>query len=65
MSCKFIRKKPKSTKYEFGYIDTVTREHVVLGEALTSDEALTMNDMAIKGLPRIGASLRECQGLRA
>ena len=52
--CNFIRKKPKSNKYEFGYIDIVTREYVVLGEALSSEEALMKNNMALQGANKIG-----------
>lgn len=52
--CNFIRKKPKGNKYEFGYIDTTTREYVVLGEALSSEEALMKNNMALQGANKIG-----------
>lgn len=58
--CNFIRKKPRSTSYEYGYIKinnpgpNEVREHIVLGEALTSDEALMNNAMALTGKSRIG-----------
>ena len=52
--CKFIRKKPKGNKYEFGHIDIETREYVVVGEALNSEEALRMNNMALQGANKIG-----------